>query len=251
MSVLKSFFTFGGVSSKDLSLTIEEKDILNCAEADVNGYEIPGRDGVVFESNRRYRNVEITYETYLKVSEKEDLARFTGDIKRWLLSRPGAYRRLEDTYDPDHYRMAAVVGPLEIEESGERFTRQSITFTCKPFRYRKAGEMKIIIGNGITLQNDTGFDALPLFEITMKNSGTVTISVESESGARYEETITAKSASRITVDSEIGEAEQSRTEAVLFFTLDNFPRLLPGKNTITVTGANVASAQITPRWREL
>lgn len=251
MSILKPFFVFGGVSSKSMCLTIEDKDILSGAEADVTEYEIPGRDGTVFESNGRYNNIEIAYETYLKVAEQEDLPRFTGELKRWLLSGPGEYRRLEDTYDPDHYRIATVQGGLKIEQAGRRFTRQSILFSCKPFRYRKSGERKIKIGDGLTLQNDTGFTARPKIEINMQGSGLVLIRVEGESGTPYATSIETTGAQRLILDSASEEALQSGNTTTSYIPLDTFPELRPGKNRIIISGAKITSAQITPCWREL
>lgn len=251
MGILKPFFVFGGVSSKSMSITIEEKDILSGAEADVTEYEIPGRDGTVFERNGRYRNIEIIYETYLKVAEKEDLPRFAGELKRWLLSRPGEYRRLEDTYDPDHYRMAAVQGGVKIEPAGRKFTRQSIMFSCKPFRYRKSGERKLAIGNGLILQNDTGFAALPKIEINTQGAGLVSLHMESESGTPYTASFEIAGARHLLLDSESKEAVQSDSEATVYLPVDSFPELQPGRNSITISGANITSAQIVPCWREL
>ena len=57
MGVFNAFF-FGEVTSRDYNLVIESKSILNAPEPDLQEYEIPGREGTVFISNNRRRNVD-------------------------------------------------------------------------------------------------------------------------------------------------------------------------------------------------
>ena len=66
MGVFNAFF-FDEVTSRDYNLVIESKSILNAPEPDLQEYEIPGRDGTVFISNNRRRNVDISYTTFLKI----------------------------------------------------------------------------------------------------------------------------------------------------------------------------------------
>ena len=53
--VFEAFF-YNERSSLDLGLKIEWKSILNGPEPDLQEYEIPGRDGKVYLSNRRRRS---------------------------------------------------------------------------------------------------------------------------------------------------------------------------------------------------
>lgn len=250
------WFSFGGVSSRNMRITTEFKNTLGGAEPDVEEYEIPGRDGTEYHWNQRYRNVTVEYDTFLKVPEQEDLPRFTGDIKRWLLARPGEYLRLTDTYDPDHFRMAVYAGGLDIDNVTRRFTRQTISFSCLPFRYRKAGENELDISGSPYLINDTGYDALPLIKISLSKGNltpTVSIRVDYEDGTAYVHDLGGLGEEQ---DTAVLDCEKllifgGNGELIAYNTLDSFPALKPGENKITVTGPRVRSVTVTPRWREL
>ena len=255
MAVFNSF-SFGGVDSLRNGLYIETKNTLGGAEPDVEEYEIPGRDGTAYHWNRRYRNVTVEYDTFLKVPEQEDLPRFTGDIKRWLLARPGEYLRLTDTYDPDHFRMAVYAGGLDIDNVAQRFTRQTISFSCLPYRYRKTGENELDIGESPYLINDTGFDALPLIKISLLKGNltpTVSIRIDYEDGTACVQDLGGLGEEQDTavLDCENQLIFDGNGELITYNTLESFPALKPGENKITVTGPRVRSVTVTPRWREL
>ena len=84
MGVFNAFF-FDEVTSRDYNLVIESKSILNAPEPDLQEYEIPGRDGTVFISNNRWRNVDISYTTFLRVPIQEDIQPGKG----WTLNTRG------------------------------------------------------------------------------------------------------------------------------------------------------------------
>ena len=88
MGVFNAFF-FDGVTSRDYNLVIESKSILTAPEPDLQEYEIHGRDGTVFISNNRRRNVDISYDTFLRVPSQEDIQPYVTSIKNWLVAKPG------------------------------------------------------------------------------------------------------------------------------------------------------------------
>lgn len=253
--ILKPFFCFGSRSSKELGLSIESKQIYTGGTAEIDELLLPGRDGSYLDHKNRRNNTEVVYETYLKAERPEELLRMTTEVNRWLLSQPGQYRRLEDTYDPDHYRKAAITESLEIEQVTKRFARQSVVFTCLPYRYRKSGEHPISFDKTIVLQNDTGFPALPALEIEVTASQysfvTVRIDYDLADGASpYAQTWETKTGGTLLLDSEAQEARLT-SGAVLYLQAERFPTLRPGENTITVSGSGITGCQITPHWREL
>lgn len=257
MPILKPYFTFGDRSSLDLALGIENKDIYSGAADEVDTLTLPGRDGYYLDSKNRAENTEIIYETFLKAETPDELLTRTTELKRWLLSSPGQYRRLEDTYDPDHYRMAAVLGGLNITPAGKRFTRQDITFSCDPYRYRKSGEQPITFESTLTLQNDTGFTALPQLLITVKKSSgglcfvTVRIDYELSLGlSPYAQTLEPEKSGTLSIDSTEQEATLSAGN-LYYLCPAAFPVLHPGVNTITVSGSGITSCRLIPNWREL
>ena len=64
---------------------------------------IPGRNGDLLLSNRRYGNVSLTYHIGIQRAFPEKY----GAFMNFLLREPG-YHRLEDSYHPEHYRVAVM-----------------------------------------------------------------------------------------------------------------------------------------------
>ena len=95
---------------------------------------------------------------------------FIGNAERlikWLTSKEG-YHRLEDSYDPNVYRLACFKQNGSLVNYYDKATALNVTFDCKPQRYLKNGEESINFSGSIaTLENPTGYSALP--EITLKN----------------------------------------------------------------------------------
>lgn len=258
--VFEAFF-YNERSSLDLGLKIEGKSILNGPEPDLQEYEIPGRDGKVYLSNRRRRSVEVSYDTFLKVPRPEDKQGYVTAIKGWLLGNPGEYLRLEDTYDLEHFRRAAYTAGLDFTDEWDLFTKQTITFSCLPYRYLKTGEQSIPAQSGtVNAYNPTAFEAFPKLGFALGfqfSGGAITFQVDSSAG-EYTGTlrgIPAKYAGlQVVVDSD------SKTVGVLMpdFTviptaqLESFPVFRPGENQVSVTGGSgVSLAYAVPMWREL
>ena len=84
-------------------------------------------------------------------------------LVEWLLSVSG-YARLEDSYEPDYYRIAAVQAPDSLLNLYDEATAVEVSFNCKPQRYLKSGEIPIIVENFSTIvkiTNNTKCIALP------------------------------------------------------------------------------------------
>ena len=258
--VFEAFF-YNERSSLDLGLKIEGKSILNGPEPDLQEYEIPGRDGKVYLPNRRRRSVEVSYDAFLKVPRPEDKQGYVTAIKGWLLGNPGEYLRLEDTYDLEHFRRAAYTAGLDFIDEWDLFTKQTITFSCLPYRYLKTGEQSIPAESGtVSVYNPTAFEAFPKLGFALGfqfSGGAITFQVDSSAG-EYTGTlrgIPAKYAGlQVVVDSD------SKTVGVLMpdFTviptaqLESFPVFRPGENQVSVTGGSgVSLAYAVPMWREL
>ncbi len=250
-------FIFNRKSSGKMWLTVESKTILNGPEPEVEEYHVPGRDGAVYRFTGRRENVEVSYRTFLKAPKKWDLSKYAADVKRWLEAKPGEYFRLEDTWDPDHFRMAAYVDGLEVENVLRNYTWQAIVFSCLPYRYRKSGEIPVPVepqSSGVTLYNDTGFDTKPLLRLGFAtHDGSLPIRIEYEDGTAYEDTLKGlgQSQTSAVIDSEEEMIRQADGSILHTNTLEKFPVLRPGENKITVGGYITPYWEITPRWREL
>lgn len=258
MGVL-NYFSFNEVTSRDYNLVIESKSILNGPEPDLQEHEIPGRDGTVFISNNRRRNVDVSYTTFLRVPIQEDIQPYVTSIKNWLLAKPGQYLRLEDTYDLEHYRLATYRQGLDFEHIWRWYTRQTATFSCKPYRYLRTGDISTTSSQPITVYNPTGFNALP--EITLyfgaRLNDSFTIEIQDEDGeAYYQQTLTGVPASlaylTLVINSQTQEMRDMYGNLVPTADIDLFPYLKPGTSVVNVTGNNATNTfAITPHWREL
>ena len=263
MAILNSFY-FDGISSWEQGLVIESKSILNGPEPRLQEWEVPGRDGAeyLFEG---YRNVEVSYTTFLKACREEELPQRAGALKAWLLGKPGEYLRLEDVYDPDHYRLASYGGGLDFENHWKLFARQTAAFSCKPYRYLRAGENRLssqMDSSGrrhlLTAFNPTGFASLPVVELYLGESfsgGAVDLQGEYEDGSVYEQTLTGIPVrllgTVLYLDCERQLIRDSLGELVQSGELEEFPTLLPGKTQLTVSGSGLSGFGVVPRWREL
>ena len=94
-----------------------------------------------------------------------DFRRNVEAVREWLLKDVG-YKRLEDSYHPQFYRMARFIGPLDFDM---RFLNLSgectISFDCMPQRFLKSGEIKEIILRKVKIGNPTEFASKPLFRV--------------------------------------------------------------------------------------
>ena len=63
-----NYFVYNGVSSLDMGLRIESKNVFSAPEYDVTFQSIPGRNGDLILPNGRYPNVQVTYSCLLYTS---------------------------------------------------------------------------------------------------------------------------------------------------------------------------------------
>lgn len=262
---MEGSFVFGRRSSLDFGLKIKSKNILTAAKAEIEEYAPPGADGTIYRYTGRRENVQIAYEAFFR-APKDEVIRRVGEIKLWLLAKPGEYLRLEDSYDPEHYRLAVFSGELEPGRDTPVTASQTLKFSCKPYRYCKRGEIPAVfalepytgtpVSSSLTLYNTTGYDARPIFNFGLVRGNlepTVTIKIEYESGevCTCELEKLGQEQSSAVLDSEEQLIFHGDGTVNNYNLLDSFPVLRPGENKITITGNRLRTATVTPRWREL
>ena len=94
-------FWFNGRCCSDFGIVPDGMKTYNGPERDIQRVPVLGRNGDLTIDNHRFQNVPIEY----KISVCRDFADRADEIRAWLLSSPG-YCRLEDTYDPECFRLA-------------------------------------------------------------------------------------------------------------------------------------------------
>lgn len=232
-----SIINWAGVSSDDLRVRIERYPIRVLPERVQTATEIAGRNGALLYVDGNFQNYEQEYEIFIS-AERSGLVRAARAVAEWLES-PVGYQRLEDSYEPDVYRVAFYEGGQDIESILNRFGRATITFCCKPQRFFKAGEVTKSFTAAGTLTNITKFDALPLITVYGSGAGTLTVNDNTVSISSIDE--------YVVLDCELMDAYKGTTNKNPTVSLVDFPVLTAGENQISFTGG-VTSVEIVPRW---
>ena len=232
---MRDYFVFAGTPSMDHDIWCSGWETVPFPSRDVETVAVPGRNGTLSLDNGRYENVPVRYQCYI-------IGDFLAKYKNFLncLSRNRGYRRLEDTYHPDEYRMGQIVAEVSPEMSQHMVDGHfTVEFDCKPQRFLKSGERtEVLAASGAPFYNPTRFTALPLIRVY----GTGTLTVGSE-------TVQVTAANGYTdLDCDLQEAYRGSTNCNgnLVLTTGGFPVLDPGANTVTWTG--FTGVEITPRW---
>lgn len=234
---------FNGRGSSDLNLVVSGKNVYDGPQRDVEYLSVPGQDGDILIDNGRFINVEIGYNCFLK----SRLPEATQEIKLWLLSKQG-YLRLEDTYDPEHFRLASYMGPFNFEPQFNRFGTTELLFNCKPYRYCKTGEKPIAVpyGGNAMILNHQAFPALPLIYLEGNGNGSLTVNNHTWSFRFVNGNLTFDSERKRIYNTypdgkNYGQAVTGSAE---------IPVLLPGENEVSAHG-DITKFEIVPRWRTL
>lgn len=229
------YFIFDGMDSRDLGLLVSGEKTYHAPSRDVTSISIPGRDGELYIDNGRYNNAEIAY----TISFRHHVADKTRALKSWFLGKVG-YRRLEDTYDPNYYRMAAYHNTIEFDIKINRYGTTELIFTCDPFKYAKQGErITTLLQTGSTLYNPEMFASKPIIKIYGSGAATLTIN-----NVNYH--ITAIDG-YVTIDSSTCNAYKDTLNKNNTINITEFPTLKPGENRLDWT-SGITKLEIIPRW---
>lgn len=226
---------FNNKSSADCRIQVAHPPGYAYPERDYTITHIPGRNGDIIQDNGCYKNVERTYEVSFDAPD-EDFTTYANAVSAWLHSTTG-YARLEDSYEPNYYRMATYQESNIFENLYNQAGTATIVFECKPQRFLKTGDNTITIQNSLTIMNPTGFEAYPLFKVT-GTSGVLTVNGNSITFSSIDDFVM--------LDCELQDAYKETTNKNSTVS-GTFPVLKPGSNTISWTG-NISSVTMKPRW---
>lgn len=130
---------FGG---QVLPCYIERYPAIKKAARKFRQYSIPGRNGDIFFQDDAYENVIQPYQVYCG-DDHYGAQMDWGELAKYLYL--DGYQKLQDTYDPEHFRKAVFNGPLDVENSWNTHGRATLEFNCRPERYRVDGATPIAI----------------------------------------------------------------------------------------------------------
>lgn len=226
---------FAGKCSSDYGIYISGENTFNAPSRDYESIEVPGRNGELLIDNGRYKNITVSYPSFIrtKFSQNAEMAR------AWLLHQHG-YQRLQDTYNPQYFRLAKFEGPLNFDT---RFLNLSaeceLFFNCKPQRFLVSGETDIILTQNSLLYNSELFDALPLIKVYGNGSGSLTISNITVELNEIDDFI------MLDCDTQNAYKDYQIKNSTIH--ASTFPYLSHGSNEISFTG-NITKIEIKPRW---
>ena len=226
---------FNNKSSADCRIQVAHPPGYAYPERDYTITHIPGRNGDIIQDNGCYKNVERTYEVSFD-APNEDFATYANAVSAWLHSTTG-YARLEDSYEPNYYRMATYQESNIFENLYNQAGTATIVFECKPQRFLKTGDNTITIQNSLTIMNPTGFEAYPLFKVT-GTSGVLTVNGNSITFSSIDDFVM--------LDCELQDAYKENINKNNTIS-GTFPVLKTGSNTISWTG-DISSVTMKPRW---
>lgn len=248
---MRKTFWFDGESAAAHGLAASGSGTFNAAERDVETVAIPGRNGDLIIDNGRYKNISVAY----PVSICSDFAANAERCRAWLGSKTG-YHRLEDDWDPDHYRLGRFQGPLEFSPGFlNRTAEGTVTFDCKPQRFLKTGEFPMTVTEGMTLVNPTRFAAKPL--IRVEGSGTVLLYLNKDYigiAVQFPDWTNHVYFDCEALDAyyvkESGARGDANSCVSITGTNKGLPELRPGASEIIMITSlgEISQVQITPRW---
>lgn len=230
--MMRNWLTFDGVSLKDFGVYINGNQTYNAPARSREVVNVPGRNGALLLDNGRFDNVEVTYHAFIY----RDFSVNVEGLRNLLLSRT-AYKRLEDTYHSEEYRLGIYKGNFSADvvewlEAGEF----DLVFDCKPQRFLVSGEETVEFTSSGSILNETEQIAKPLLRVYGTGSFTV------GSG-----TMTISSANVYTdIDCDLMDAYKGTTNCNGNVS-GTFPTLTPGENTVTLN-TGITKIEIIPRW---
>lgn len=231
------YLTFAGRASYDFGIHISGEALFDAPKRRYGSQKVPGRNGDLLMDEGSFENINIKYPSGII----EDMPVRIKEFINFAGSKAG-YQRLEDTYNPDEFRMAQYAGGTAVtaEEYMNRVGTFDLEFNCKPQRFLKSGEKQIEFLAAGSLFNKTNFGAQPKIHVTGSGNGTVAI-------GDFLITITNLD-SYMDIDCELMDATKgaANENAKVSFNADNL-LLEPGENGVNFTGG-IESVIITPRW---
>lgn len=230
---------FNGHSSLEFGVNVASKSMYDGSEPDLSVQEVPGRNGDIVFSNGRRKNVSVTYTIMWRRNVKEKML----GLRDWLSSSVGKYCRLEDSYDSEMFRLGYVSTALNPSIFRNNSGTVDVTFSCKPQRFLKYGEEKIVLTQTTNLINPGSGEALPLIRVYGK--GTLTI-------GDYIVEVKKAGTNFIDIDCErmsAYEGEDYRDDRISVRNASHnyvFPVIPSGDFEIQMNG--ITKIELTPRW---
>ena len=228
-----SYIIYNGINLQTFGVLVSGEGTYNAPSRAVTEQVVPGRNGTLLIDGGRFDNIEVTYPVFIPDMSNLDRLRDS------LLPVAG-YVRLEDSYNPDEFRLASFSDGINVSTSGRYNTEGQfdLSFNCKPQRFLKSGETVTTLTADGEIENPTPYPSKPLIRIY--GTGTVgvgDVNITFDGSSEY-----------VDLDCDIMDAFFGATNknSAVTLTPNRFPTLT-GITGITV-GSGITQVDIQPRW---
>ena len=138
----KKYFIFNGKKSSDFDVWASGLNIFHSPERRIERIQVPGRNGELLIEDGSFENTELLFkDCFIPRHFSENFTNLSN-----YLNRQKGYQRLELSWLPDEYRLAAFHGDIEASmKNWNGMGKFDLTFNCKPQRFLKSGEEPIYI----------------------------------------------------------------------------------------------------------
>ena len=269
---LLNHLTYDGVDSSSFGVFISGDGVFDAPARRGEMISIPGRNGSLFMDEGVFENITVEYPAFIGTGYEDLFRERLGDLRSALTSR-GNYKRLEDTYHPDEFRLGVYRSGLEVDPKViTRAGNFTLKFDCKPQRYLKIGEDPIVLTAGALINNPTLFYARPLLKvigngtvriepyefIVSGNDGEIWIDSEIMESYKLVHTLYDLTDEELDViqdengvDIEVSkEATPANMEAYIEFINYVYPQIKPGDVPVWIS-SGIEELTIIPRWWRL
>lgn len=249
--------TFNGIRSDSnifrVPILVEHQPKYKYPEREYEVTHIPGRNGDLVIDRGSYMNVQREYELAFGDEVEGHYTQMANDLSRWLHSGKG-YLRLEDTYEPDYYRLAMYKEEGDIENILHSAGRITINFECKPQRYLKSGDNVLTYTSSQQIiLNPTNYTARPKIKVYGSGEGVIGFTPITDNGTVESNITISNIDGYVIIDSELydcykeSDAGNINKNGTILFNRGSFPELGAGNTRLTFTGG-ITKVEVTPRW---
>ena len=247
-------FSLDGFLATQNGIVLQKPVSLAVATPIYTEAQIAGRSGTLIAFTGAYKNRKAEascYSIYQPSSDPHNHPEYEIPLmdrinaaSNFLFSTVG-YRRLQFSYDTDHFMKARITNGAEIQQRWEKLNPFRIEWDCMPQRFLTSGEDTTTISTtGGTIENPTSFASQPLILVNGTTGGSGTISINGV-------TVTVLNiVAGMYLDCEIENCYNNDSNQNDKISADEYPTLIEGTNSIYFTG-DISSLVITPRWWEI
>lgn len=249
---------FGDINFGALGYVVQASPNYEFAEDETENTRIPGRNGDNIHYTGAYLNTSRIYYLVLKLEENNDFRDHSEFVRKansivTKLKTIKGYETLQDTFEPEYFRKAIFRSGGVVTNGRDEILSIQLEFELMPQRWLISGDAEITSG----FNNPTSFDALPLMNIEYSEEEDTEIPditiIKINKDTSDEQVITinwleSMNNRKIYIDSEYQDCYGPNKENLnaLVGYLTEFPKLIPGDNTIEIQNGTLVSVK--PRW---